>query len=128
MDFRNTDTISQDRSADTAKEVESGDEAGMVMVMDKADSGSDTLVDATASVTGMPLPVDDWQIDAVSVGLQKCLSGPPGIAPITFNDRVEKIVFLIAKVYRGVLYIIRAVSICWGMCYEFVYFSYVHLH
>ncbi|MEZ5825080.1 MAG: alanine--glyoxylate aminotransferase family protein [Geminicoccaceae bacterium] len=49
-------------------------------------------VDATASIAGNPLPTDEWQLDAVSVGLQKCLSGPPGISPITFNERVAKVV------------------------------------
>jgi (S)-ureidoglycine-glyoxylate aminotransferase len=44
-------------------------------------------VDATATIGGMPLKVDSWQIDAVSAGLQKCMSGPPGSAPITFNER-----------------------------------------
>ena len=49
-------------------------------------------VDATATLGGMDLPVDAWKIDAASAGLQKCLSGPPGSAPITFNDRVEGVV------------------------------------
>ena len=51
----------------------------------------DTLlyVDATATVGGMDVRVDDWRIDVLSTGLQKCLSGPPGSAPITFNERVE---------------------------------------
>lgn len=49
-------------------------------------------VDATASVCGNPLPVDEWQLDAVSVGLQKCLNGPSGSSPITFNERVEAII------------------------------------
>lgn len=49
-------------------------------------------VDATASITGMPLETDDWQLDAVTAGLQKCLSGPPGIAPITLNDRVADVI------------------------------------
>ena len=43
--------------------------------------------DATATLGGMPVDVDAWQLDAVSAGLQKCLSGPPGSAPITFNER-----------------------------------------
>jgi (S)-ureidoglycine-glyoxylate aminotransferase len=47
--------------------------------------------DATATLGGMPVDVDAWQLDAVSAGLQKCLSGPPGSAPITFNERVEAI-------------------------------------
>ena len=37
----------------------------------------------------MDLKTDAWQLDAVSAGLQKCLSGPPGVAPITINERVE---------------------------------------
>ena len=49
-------------------------------------------VDATATLGGMDFPVDAWKIDAASAGLQKCLSGPPGSAPITFNERVERLV------------------------------------
>ncbi|MGI9437754.1 MAG: pyridoxal-phosphate-dependent aminotransferase family protein [Geminicoccaceae bacterium] len=49
-------------------------------------------VDATATICGMPLEVDRWQIDAVSVGLQKCMSGPPGTSPITINERVERVI------------------------------------
>lgn len=54
----------------------------------------DTLlyIDATATVCGMPLEVDRWCIDAVSVGLQKCMSGPPGTSPVTFNERVAEVV------------------------------------
>jgi (S)-ureidoglycine-glyoxylate aminotransferase len=59
-------------------------------------------VDATASITGMDLRTDDWQIDAVSAGLQKCLSGPPGIAPITFNERVEQLVLRRKHVEEGI--------------------------
>ncbi|HEU5176631.1 MAG TPA: alanine--glyoxylate aminotransferase family protein [Burkholderiales bacterium] len=46
-------------------------------------------VDATATLGGMDLPTDAWQLDVVSAGLQKCLSGPPGSAPLTFNERAE---------------------------------------
>lgn len=42
--------------------------------------------DATASIGGNDLRADDWHLSAVSVGLQKCLSGPPGSAPITLNE------------------------------------------
>lgn len=64
----------------------------------------DTLVyvDATASITGMDLKTDAWQLDAVSAGLQKCLSGPPGCAPITFNDRIEAVVNARKHVERGI--------------------------
>ncbi len=47
--------------------------------------------DATATLSGMPIEVDAWQVDAMSAGLQKCLSGPPGSSPVTFNERVAEI-------------------------------------
>ena len=47
-------------------------------------------VDATATLGGMNLPVDAWQLDIVSAGLQKCLAGPSGSAPVTLNERAEK--------------------------------------
>ena len=48
--------------------------------------------DATASVAGNPLEVDAWKLDAVSVGLQKCLGGPSGSAPITLSDKFVDVV------------------------------------
>jgi (S)-ureidoglycine-glyoxylate aminotransferase len=48
--------------------------------------------DATATLGGVEVATDRWQIDAVSAGLQKCLSGPPGSAPVTVNERVVEIV------------------------------------
>ncbi len=59
-------------------------------------------VDATASITGMPLPTDEWQIDAVTAGLQKCLSGPPGIAPITINDRIAELITARKHIEEGI--------------------------
>ena len=47
-------------------------------------------VDATATLGGMDLPVDAWQLDVASAGLQKCLGGPSGSAPLTLNERAEK--------------------------------------
>ena len=47
-------------------------------------------VDATATLGGMDLPTDAWQLDVVSAGLQKCLGGPSGSAPLTLNERAEK--------------------------------------
>lgn len=44
--------------------------------------------DATASIGGNTLLSDEWGIDAVSVGLQKCLAGPSGSAPLTLSDSI----------------------------------------
>lgn len=50
-------------------------------------------VDATASCGGTPLPVDAWQVDAVTAGLQKCLAGPSGVAPITLSDALARTIY-----------------------------------
>ncbi|MSQ49819.1 MAG: alanine--glyoxylate aminotransferase family protein [Betaproteobacteria bacterium] len=50
-------------------------------------------VDATATLGGMDLPVDAWHLDVVSAGLQKCLGGPSGAAPLTLNARAEQHIF-----------------------------------
>ncbi|MBV7298010.1 pyridoxal-phosphate-dependent aminotransferase family protein [Enterovibrio paralichthyis] len=50
-----------------------------------------TIVDAVTSLGGVPLLVDEWQLDAVYSGSQKCLSCVPGLSPVTFSSRaVEK--------------------------------------
>ena len=51
-----------------------------------------TIVDTVTSLGGSPLKVDEWGLDAVFSGSQKCLSCSPGLAPLTLNDRaVDKI-------------------------------------
>ncbi|MCP4294835.1 MAG: alanine--glyoxylate aminotransferase family protein [Proteobacteria bacterium] len=45
------------------------------------------LVDTVTSLGGIPVEVDNWQADAIYSGTQKCLSCPPGLAPITFSDK-----------------------------------------
>ncbi len=49
-------------------------------------------VDATATLGGMPVHVDEWKLDAVSAGLQKCMSGPPGSSPISIGARAVEVV------------------------------------
>lgn len=51
-----------------------------------------TIVDAVTSLGGVELRVDDWQIDAIYSGSQKCLSCVPGLSPVSFSpSAVEKI-------------------------------------
>ena len=49
--------------------------------------GALSLVDTVTSLGGSPLEVDDWGIDAVYSGTQKCLSCPPGLSPVSFGQR-----------------------------------------
>ncbi len=48
--------------------------------------------DATASIGGNAFETDKWQLDAVSVGLQKCLGGPSGSAPITLGEKAVEVI------------------------------------
>lgn len=51
-----------------------------------------TIVDAVTSLGGVELRVDDWGIDAIYSGSQKCLSCVPGLSPISFSDRAVEII------------------------------------
>jgi len=56
------------------------------------DHGALLLVDAVTSLGGMKVDVDGWKIDACYSGTQKCLSCPPGLAPVTFSDAAIKVI------------------------------------
>jgi len=45
------------------------------------------VVDAVTSLAGTELRVDDWGIDAIYSGTQKCMSAPPGLSPISFSEQ-----------------------------------------
>jgi (S)-ureidoglycine-glyoxylate aminotransferase len=58
--------------------------------------------DATATVGGNPLEADAWGIDAVSAGLQKCLGGPSGSAPLTVSPRAVAVLDQRRSVEAGI--------------------------
>lgn len=45
------------------------------------------LVDCVTSLGGIPVEVDGWGVDLAYSGTQKCLGVPPGLAPLTINNR-----------------------------------------
>lgn len=55
-------------------------------------NGALLLVDTVTALGGIPVEVDAWQLDAVYSGTQKCLSCPPGLAPVTFSDRAVEVI------------------------------------
>ena len=59
-------------------------------------------VDATASIAGTPMQTDVWEIDAVTAGLQKCLAGPSGAAPVTLSDAMAKLIYRRRHIEEGV--------------------------
>ncbi|ABK46603.1 alanine--glyoxylate aminotransferase family protein [Shewanella bicestrii] len=51
-----------------------------------------SIVDAVTSLGGVELRVDEWGIDAIYSGSQKCLSCVPGLSPVSFSpNAVEKL-------------------------------------
>ncbi len=53
--------------------------------------GALLLIDCVTSLAGHAVEIDGWGVDAAYSGTQKCLSCPPGLAPVTFSERaVEK--------------------------------------
>ena len=48
------------------------------------------IVDAVTSLGGSPLKVDEWGIDAIYSGSQKCLSCTPGLSPVSFSLAVQE--------------------------------------
>ena len=51
-----------------------------------------TIVDAVTSLGGTPIKVDEWNIDAIYSGSQKCLSCVPGLSPVSYSDAVIEMV------------------------------------
>jgi alanine-glyoxylate transaminase/serine-glyoxylate transaminase/serine-pyruvate transaminase len=51
-----------------------------------------TIVDTVTSLGGTPVKVDEWGIDAIYSGTQKCLSCTPGLSPVSFSERALEVV------------------------------------
>ena len=64
--------------------------------------GAYSYVDATATLGGMRVPVDAWGADIVTAGLQKCMGGPSGSAPITISDRAAEFIFSRRHTEKGI--------------------------
>ncbi len=58
--------------------------------------------DATASLGGNPFEADAWGLDAATAGLQKCLGGPSGAAPLTLSERAVEVVTARKKIEAGI--------------------------
>ncbi|MBT8122667.1 MAG: alanine--glyoxylate aminotransferase family protein, partial [Gammaproteobacteria bacterium] len=50
------------------------------------------IADSVTSLAGSPLLVDEWQLDAVYSGTQKCLSCVPGLSPVTFSKKAVDVI------------------------------------
>ena len=55
------------------------------------EAGALMVLDTVTSLGGCPVRIDEWQIDAVYSGTQKCLSCPPGLSPVSFSPRAMQV-------------------------------------
>jgi alanine-glyoxylate transaminase / serine-glyoxylate transaminase / serine-pyruvate transaminase len=55
------------------------------------EAGALMVLDTVTSLGGCPVRLDDWGIDAVYSGTQKCLSCPPGLAPVSLSPRALQV-------------------------------------
>lgn len=55
------------------------------------DNGALLLADCVTSLGGMPVQIDDWGVDLVYSGTQKCLNCPPGLSPVSFSPRAIEV-------------------------------------
>jgi (S)-ureidoglycine---glyoxylate transaminase len=63
--------------------------------------GALLYIDATATLSGMDVPADAWEADIITAGLQKCLGGPSGSAPITISPLAAERILSRRHVERG---------------------------
>jgi (S)-ureidoglycine-glyoxylate aminotransferase len=64
--------------------------------------GTLLYVDCTATLGGNEFLVDEWGIDIATAGLQKCLGGPSGSAPITLSDRAVEVITARKSIEEGI--------------------------
>jgi alanine-glyoxylate transaminase / serine-glyoxylate transaminase / serine-pyruvate transaminase len=55
------------------------------------EAGALLVLDTVTSLGGSPVAIDDWQVDAVYSGTQKCLSCPPGLAPVSLSPAAMQV-------------------------------------
>ncbi len=72
------------------------------------------LVDTVTGLAGVPLEVDAWHVDVVYSGTQKCLSVPPGLAPISFSAKAEAAIEARSTTVRSWYLDVDAVRRYWG--------------
>lgn len=67
-----------------------------------AKHGALLYVDATASLAGNAFEQDGWEIDVATAGLQKCLGGPSGSAPISMSPRAVDVINARMSIEEGI--------------------------
>ncbi|OWF46714.1 Serine--pyruvate aminotransferase, mitochondrial [Mizuhopecten yessoensis] len=72
------------------------------------------LVDSVAALGGVPMYMDDWEIDVMYTGAQKVLSAPPGASPISFSDKARAKVLARTVPVRSFYFDMNHLANYWG--------------
>src|SRR5215213_6302863 len=78
------------------------------------EAGALFLIDTVTSLGGCPVRIDDWQVDAVYSGTQKCLSAPPGLAPVSLSPRALEVATKRSKKVQSWYLDVNLLASYWG--------------
>ncbi|HUS36830.1 MAG TPA: alanine--glyoxylate aminotransferase family protein [Verrucomicrobiae bacterium] len=78
------------------------------------ETGALLLLDTVTSLGGCPVRIDDWQVDAVYSGTQKCLSCPPGLSPVSLSPRALQVATSRKKKVQSWYLDVNLLSSYWG--------------
>jgi alanine-glyoxylate transaminase/serine-glyoxylate transaminase/serine-pyruvate transaminase len=76
--------------------------------------GALLVVDAVATLGGIPLDIDRQGVDICFSGSQKALSAPPGMSPISVNERAEKVMHARSEPVRSWYFDLTHTMSYWG--------------
>lgn len=77
-------------------------------------AGAMLIVDAVTALGGVPVEVDAWNIDVIYSGSQKCLSCPPGLAPISFSAQAMESILASKKKVQSWYLDVTMLAQYWG--------------
>jgi alanine-glyoxylate transaminase / serine-glyoxylate transaminase / serine-pyruvate transaminase len=78
------------------------------------EAGALFLLDTVTSLGGCPVKLDEWQVDAVYSGTQKCLSCPPGLSPVSLSPRAMEVATKRKKKVQSWYLDVNLLSSYWG--------------
>ena len=85
------------------------------------------IMDAVTSLAGIDLKADAWGADVVYSGTQKCLSGLPGISPITFSDDAVSAIQARTQKVQSWFLDMNLIMGYWGEGAKRAYLSLIHI-
>jgi alanine-glyoxylate transaminase/serine-glyoxylate transaminase/serine-pyruvate transaminase len=78
------------------------------------EAGALFVLDTVTSLGGMPVRIDEWGVDAVYSGTQKCLSCPPGLSPVSLSARALSVAANRKKKVQSWYLDVNLLSSYWG--------------